>query len=159
MELWRGLFRKYSVSQKNEAYNVILTFTSSVNRSRTLVFYRVWTDLSCLSGKRTSIRAYPLDPRGRPQCTCRWLGVYGNRRPQCTCTSLLDVQDRFPLDPLGCLSYSICWVVRLGRTVPLVADVSPVYLVGWLGVRPLMIKRVPRCRISCPNISVFLFFV
>ena len=42
---------------------MILTFTSSVTRSGTLVFYRVWTDLSVLSGKRTSIRAYPLDPR------------------------------------------------------------------------------------------------
>ena len=42
---------------------MILTFTSSVNRSRALVFYRVWTDLSFLSGKRTSIRACPLDPR------------------------------------------------------------------------------------------------
>ena len=42
---------------------MILTFTSSVTRSRTLVFYRVWTDLSFLSGKRTSNRAYPLDPR------------------------------------------------------------------------------------------------
>ena len=47
---------------------MILTFTSSVNRSRTLVFYRVWTDLSFLSGKRTSIRAYPLDPRERYIC-------------------------------------------------------------------------------------------
>ena len=42
---------------------MILTFTSSGNRSRTLVFYRVWTNLSFLSAKRTSIRAYPLDPR------------------------------------------------------------------------------------------------
>ena len=42
---------------------MILTFTSSGNRSRTLVFYRVCTDLSFLSGKRTSIRAHPLDPR------------------------------------------------------------------------------------------------
>ena len=48
---------------------MILTFTSSVNRSRTLVFYRVWTDLSFLSGKRTSIRAYPLDPRVPRFCT------------------------------------------------------------------------------------------
>ena len=34
-----------------------------MNRSQTLVFYRVWTDLSFLSGKRTSTRACPLDPR------------------------------------------------------------------------------------------------
>ena len=31
---------------------------------KTLDFYRVWTDLSFLSGKRASIRKYPLDPRG-----------------------------------------------------------------------------------------------
>ena len=31
--------------------------------SRTLVIYRVWTNLLFLPGKRTSIRAYPLDPR------------------------------------------------------------------------------------------------
>ena len=44
---------------------MILTFTSSVNRSWILVFCRVWTDLSFLSGKRMLIRAYPLDPRVR----------------------------------------------------------------------------------------------
>ena len=32
---------------------------------QTLVMYRVWTNLSFLSGKRTSIRAYPLNPRER----------------------------------------------------------------------------------------------
>ena len=58
----------------NQAFEVIENSSKSSHLlsnpkqadSRTLVIYRVWTNLSFLSGKRTSIRAYPLDPREEP---------------------------------------------------------------------------------------------
>ena len=62
---------------------MIFTFISSVNRSRILVFDRVWTNLSFLSGKRTLIRAYPLDPRGKsraPRCLGMELTIIENER-------------------------------------------------------------------------------
>ena len=50
------------VIEKSKKSSHLLSNPKQVD-SRTLVIYRVWTNLSFLSGNRASIRAYPLDPR------------------------------------------------------------------------------------------------